>query len=118
MTQLSKKEQYLVFLGYLKAMDNISQIAADSDESRQVVMSAMNARVIEMVYPDGDFKDENLLEMQKAMHDLRIDDRVIGIMEELVNQIPKKKKLSRDDLLSTLLKNNIHENVFKKDPDQ
>jgi len=115
MTQFSKKEQYLVFLGYLKAIDNISEMIA-KDDSRQIVMSAMNARVIEMIYPDGKFVDGDLYEMQRAMHDLRVDDRVISIMEELVNQVPKKGRQTREDLLSTLLGNNIRKEV--EDPDK
>ena len=93
-----------MFLGYMKAIDNISQIAANSDDSRQIVMSTINSRVIEMIYPDGDFEDGNLGDMQKGMHDLRIDDRVIGIMQELATQIPKdNRKHTKEDLLSTLL---------------
>ena len=104
MIQFSKKEQYLMFLGYMKAIDNISQIAANSDDSRQIVMSTINSRVIEMIYPDNDFENTNLGDMQKGMHDLRIDDRVIGIMQELATQIPKdNRKHTKEDLLSTLL---------------
>ena len=93
-----------MFLGYMKAIDNISQIAANSDDSRQIVMSTINSRVIEMIYPDNDFENTNLGDMQKGMHDLRIDDRVIGIMQELATQIPKdNRKHTKEDLLSTLL---------------
>jgi len=104
MIQFSKKEQYLMFLGYMKAIDNISQITQNSADSRQIVMSTINSRVIEMIYPDGDFEDGNLGDIQKGMHDLRIDDRVIGIMQELAIQIPKDgKKYTKEDLFSTLL---------------
>jgi hypothetical protein len=58
--------------------------------------------------------DGDLYEMQRAMHDLRVDDRVISIMEELVNQVPKKGKHTKEDLLSTLLGNNFR----KEDPDK
>lgn len=101
----SKKEQYLMCLGYLKSIDNLSTIAANSDESRQIVMTAINQKVIDMIYPDGDFEDGGMFAIQKAMHDFRLDDRILGIMQEITERLPKNATTfgSQEELLSKLL---------------
>ena len=92
-------------LGYLKAIDNLSTIAANSDESRQIVMTAINQKVIDMIYPDEDFENGGMFAIQKAMHDFRLDDRILGIMQEITERLPKKSTEfnSQEELLSQLL---------------
>ncbi|MDC3257165.1 hypothetical protein OAU44_00155 [bacterium] len=101
----SKKEQYLMCLGYLKAIDNLSTTVANSDESRQIVMTAINQKVIDMIYPEEDFEDGGMFAIQKAMHDFRLDDRIMGIMEEVTERLPKNPANfgSQEEMLSQLL---------------
>ena len=102
-------------LGYLKAIDNLSTIAANSDESRQIVMTAINQKVIDMIYPDEDFEDGGMFAIQKAMHDFRLDDRILGIMQEITERVPKNPATfgSQEELLSQLLQPIKDEDKYK-----
>ena len=92
-TTLSQSEQYAMFMGFLKAMETISPKPRDAtDEAMmEAIMSSLNTRIVQMIYPECDWDKEKLYKIQEEMHNLSIPDRVISFMEEIYERMPKQR---------------------------
>ena len=97
-TTLTKYEQYGMFIGFLKAVETVlpSPVEDASDELIGTILSSLNTRIVETLFPEHDFDEEKLYHIQEEMHKLRISDRVISLMEEIHERMPKKRNGSPD----------------------
>lgn len=86
---LSQYDQYLVCIGFLKAIESTLPSKSNSDfKFSETLMSLIHTRVVEMLYPNRDFDKQKLYDAQTGMHKLNIPDRIYSILSELYNELP------------------------------
>lgn len=108
-----------MFIGFLKAVESVVPIArSEADDSiTGAILSSLNTRIVQMIFPDGDHDEKHLYNLQDEMHKLQIPDRVTSFMEEIHDRMPKNpdgtpdKTANHDRIMDALFPRKDEEEV-------
>ena len=92
---LTPREKYLVFLGYLKCLQSVGESFNGSPETKVAVMVKLHIECAKLAYPDVDLNElyamnRGLIETKKLVDGMRLEDKIFGILEEETDTMRKK----------------------------
>jgi len=92
---LTSREKYLVFLGYLKCLQSVGESLEGSPEAKVKIMGTLHVECAKLAYPDVDLNElyamkQELIETKKLVDGIRVEDKIFGILEDETDTMRKK----------------------------
>lgn len=99
--QFTPYEQYIMFVGYMDRvhaeMCRVSGGNKNSHELDHMVMGVLNKKVVDMLFPDGNYDFEMIKHIGAQMKKLKLTDRTNQMLNEITGVLNKYGNLDIKD---------------------